>query len=57
MELVNRETNFTKVFAGGKQGPQQPQVGFINPLAKVIHVLRCKNIGVHVAGTGPNIYQ
>lgn len=40
MELVNRETNFTKVFAGGKAGPQQPQVGFINPLAKVseIHI-------------------
>jgi len=28
MELVNRETNFTKVFAGGKSGPQQPQVGY-----------------------------
>lgn len=37
MELVNRETNFTKVFAGPGKSPahQMPQVGFINPLAKV----------------------
>jgi len=36
LELVNRETNFTKVFSGtSKGGSNQPNVGFINPLAKV----------------------